>query len=522
MPHKYAQLMFTDGVKQAQREMGSRAGYQSMERGEDYNHLLSDNEAQFITERDSFYMASVSETGWPYVQHRGGPAGFMRVLDASTIGFADFSGNRQYVSTGNFRSNNRVSLFFMDYPNQRRLKLSGTIEQVADDDWDALVRLEVEGYPAAVERGFVIHIEAFDWNCPKYITLRYTEQEMSHVITPLLAENRKLKDRQESESDLKTLGDGEWPLIITGVRQLTSRIRAYELRHRDGVDLLEVSAGAHLNIPVVLESGEASERRYSICSNPARRDMYEIAVLRDENGSGGSAAVHNQFHLGLQLNCATPENFFSLHSDARPAVLIAAGIGITPIKAMAQQLDKEGREFFLHYTGSKLSQMAFQERLSKAFPGRIKLYSRETQQRLNVEALLVNAPEDSLFYVCGPQRLLSEMLEVADRLGIDPERIRYEQFSAAKVSGENSFNAKLVQSGVTLQVPENQSLLQVIHDNGIALPSGCETGDCRSCMINYEGSDVEHRDNCLTESERKTLMCPCVSRPQNDLIYLDI
>jgi predicted pyridoxine 5'-phosphate oxidase superfamily flavin-nucleotide-binding protein len=193
MAHKYAQIAFTEQVRQVQTEQNSRSAYARMDQGADYNYLLSDNEAAFIQDRDSFYMASVSETDWPYIQHRGGPKGFMRVLDESTIGFADFKGNRQYVSMGNFRGNDRVALFFMDYPNRRRLKLMGRIKPVANDNWELLARLETDGYRATVERGFVIHIEAFDWNCPQHITPRYTELELQQLIAPLIEQNKALK-----------------------------------------------------------------------------------------------------------------------------------------------------------------------------------------------------------------------------------------------------------------------------------------------------------------------------------------
>ena len=143
MAHKYAQLAFTDSVRAMQEEQNSRAGYASMDQGEDYNFLLSTVEADFIAQRDSFYMASVSETDWPYVQHRGGPKGFLKVLDASTLGFADYKGNRQYVSAGNFRNNDRVSIIFVDYPNKRRLKLMGRISQVAENDWQKLASLAI-------------------------------------------------------------------------------------------------------------------------------------------------------------------------------------------------------------------------------------------------------------------------------------------------------------------------------------------------------------------------------------------
>jgi predicted pyridoxine 5'-phosphate oxidase superfamily flavin-nucleotide-binding protein len=199
MAHQYAKIAFTDTVRQVQSEQGSRNGYSKMDVGEDYNYLLSQNEADFIHARDSFYMASVSETDWPYLQHRGGPKGFIHVIDESTLGFADFKGNRQYVSTGNFRTNDRIALFLMDYPNRRRLKMLGRIELVENTDLELMAKLETssagkEGsYRARVERGFLIHIEAFDWNCPQHITPRFSEDEIEKAIAPLLAENEALK-----------------------------------------------------------------------------------------------------------------------------------------------------------------------------------------------------------------------------------------------------------------------------------------------------------------------------------------
>jgi len=198
MGHKFAELAFTDAVKQIQNEQGSRNAYARMEAGEDSHDQLGHLEADFITQRDSFYMASVSETGWPYLQHRGGPAGFMQVIDEQTLGFADFRGNRQYVSTGNFQTNDRVSLFFMDYPSQRRLKLLGRIRLLGEQETDLLSRLTMAQYQARVERGFVINVEAFDWNCPQHITPRYTRSEVDTLIAPLLAEIDDLKQRVHS------------------------------------------------------------------------------------------------------------------------------------------------------------------------------------------------------------------------------------------------------------------------------------------------------------------------------------
>lgn len=204
MPHRYAEIAFTPTVKKAQAQFGSRNAYARMEGALDTrNHRLGDAEAEFIAARDSFYMATVSETGWPYIQHRGGPTGFIRVLDDATIGFADFRGNRQYISLGNLMSDDRVALFFMDYPNKTRLKLFGRATIVGLDDEASVSRLETPDYRARVERGFLIKVEGFDWNCPQHITERYTLEEVRGVTAPLISRIADL------EAELARLRHGE-------------------------------------------------------------------------------------------------------------------------------------------------------------------------------------------------------------------------------------------------------------------------------------------------------------------------
>lgn len=186
MPHKFTEIAFTPTVKRVQEQQGSRTAYARMEGvPEAMNHALTGAEAGFIAARDSFYMATVGETGWPYIQHRGGPAGFVRILDEHTIGIADFRGNRQYVSVGNLMTDDRVSLFFMDYPNKTRLKLFGRAKIIGLDDQATLSRLELPDYRARVERGFLITVEGFDWNCPQHIAERYTLDEIRAMTVRL-------------------------------------------------------------------------------------------------------------------------------------------------------------------------------------------------------------------------------------------------------------------------------------------------------------------------------------------------
>jgi ferredoxin-NADP reductase/predicted pyridoxine 5'-phosphate oxidase superfamily flavin-nucleotide-binding protein len=526
MGHRFAALAFTDSVREVQQALGSRADYAAMDEGADYGHVLSEREAGFITARDSLYMASVTETGWPYVQHRGGPAGFVRILDERTLGFADFRGNRQYISVGNVRKDDRVALFFMDYANRTRLKVLGRARLVGHEDAELLARLEVEDYRAAVERGWVIRIEAFDWNCPQHITPRYTEADIKRLVAPVLEENRALKaaSRTKREARPAVLGAGPLELVIAGVRQLTPRIRAYELRDSQGRELPAIQAGAHLQVPVRLEGGKAATRHYSISSDPARRDAYEIAVLREDGGSGGSRAVHDSFEIGLRLRCGLPGNDFALHDDARPAVLIAGGVGITPIKGMAHALKARGTATRLHYAARSRQEVAYREELARELGDALSVYLSGEGARMDIERVLAAAPAEAIFYVCGPHRLVDAVTRAAARLKIDPERIRIERFAASIATDARPIEVELRRAGKTIQVGSDQTILDAALAAGIDAPYSCRAGSCKTCAVKVLDGDPDHRDSALSpaERERHHLMCPCISRAKGERLVLDL
>jgi predicted pyridoxine 5'-phosphate oxidase superfamily flavin-nucleotide-binding protein len=202
MGRRFAELAFTPLVKEQQRQHNSRHLYERVEQAPDLGDRLGEDEQEFVRERDGCYMASVSETGWPYVQYRGGEKGFLRVLDAHTLGFADLRGNRQYISTGNLKHDDRVTLFLMDYRAQSRLKIMGRA-RVYEGDAEArelIERLRVPSEKTPAERAILIHVEAFDWNCQQHITPRFTQEEMAALIDPmrrrmeaLEAENQRLR-----------------------------------------------------------------------------------------------------------------------------------------------------------------------------------------------------------------------------------------------------------------------------------------------------------------------------------------
>lgn len=192
-------IAFTDSVKAEQSKRGSRKGYQKSIEKRDWRSTVSGDLTAFIAERDSFYFATSSKDGQPYIQHRGGPKGFLKVIDERTLGFADFSGNRQYISIGNLAENDRAYIFLMDYANRRRVKIWGRA-RVIEDDPDLLSKLVEPGYKARPERVFLFKIEAWDINCPQHIvprhdeeTIRFATAKLGKQLALLQAENERLK-----------------------------------------------------------------------------------------------------------------------------------------------------------------------------------------------------------------------------------------------------------------------------------------------------------------------------------------
>jgi predicted pyridoxine 5'-phosphate oxidase superfamily flavin-nucleotide-binding protein len=187
MTHRFAEIAFTGAVQAAQARYGTRAQNQRLAERAGPNDVLTDREAAFVAERDSFYLATVSETGWPYLQHRGGPKGFLKVVAPGTLAFADFGGNRQFITVGNAARNDRAALFLMDYPNRLRLKVLGrmTVSDIGSAPPELVFEVELPEYRARIERVVVIEIEAFDWNCPQHITPRFTEAEVRAAVQPL-------------------------------------------------------------------------------------------------------------------------------------------------------------------------------------------------------------------------------------------------------------------------------------------------------------------------------------------------
>ncbi|WP_273149742.1 pyridoxamine 5'-phosphate oxidase family protein [Methylophaga thiooxydans] len=426
MARTFAKIGFTSNVKTIQSKMGSRENYQTFEQGGVDEVVISESEKQFIEQRDSFYMATMNEDGWPYIQHRGGPKGFLKVIGNNKLGFADFSGNRQYLTVGNLLGNDRVCLFLMSYSERRRLKIWGRVKVIEEHVEPAQIALlEVSDFRAPVERGFVITIEALDWNCPKYITPRYTQDEVENLLAEYTKQNTK------TTNAAAYAGRGNLPMVVSAIRQLTKEVRGYELKHANGEELPGYEAGAHINVPVQLNDGSYSTHAYSLVSMKQRRHCYQIAVKCETDGDGGSLSIHKRWQVGTKVNLEEPENYFRLHSDDRPTVIIAGGIGITPLKAMAEDLMARRAAFEIHYSAKTRSAMPFYEELSELFPENTRFYfSREKpSNKLDFTRVFNAAKRGALFYICGPESFIKTALFSAAEANIDRAFIHTENFN---------------------------------------------------------------------------------------------
>ena len=208
----FGSLLFTPVVKKLQERYGSRQQYERMTKsGSSHDHFTA-FEIEFLAGRDSFYWATIGATGWPYVQHRGGPKGFLKVIDDHTLALGDFRGNKQFISTGNLLTDNRVAMILVDYPRQARLKILGRVDVLEGETADAWMdRVRVPGYNAIIERVFVIRVEAYDWNCPQHITPRYTAEEIQHAVHDIEEKLRAAEaENEELRQEIKDLRSGQY------------------------------------------------------------------------------------------------------------------------------------------------------------------------------------------------------------------------------------------------------------------------------------------------------------------------
>lgn len=300
-------------------------------------------------------------------------------------------------------------------------------------------------------------------------------------------------------------------------------ICSYELVRTDGAPLPPFEAGAHIDVHV----GGTHVRQYSLCNAPHETHRYLIGVLRDEGSRGGSAAMHDAVHAGTVLSISTPKNHFPL-VDATRTLLLAGGIGVTPILAMAETLAAKGASFEMHYCARSPERAAFRERIAgSSFADRVHFHydSGDAAQQLDLPRVLA-MPAGTHLYVCGPAGFIEHVLGAARAQGWPEAQLHVEYFSGAVIdtTGDQPFDVKLASNGQVLTVPAGRSVIQVLAEQGIEIPYSCEEGVCGTCLTRVLDGVPDHRDMYLTEEERAAndQFTPCCSRAKTRLLVLDL
>lgn len=301
-------------------------------------------------------------------------------------------------------------------------------------------------------------------------------------------------------------------------------ICSIELEATDGLPLPPFTAGAHIDLH--LRAGLV--RQYSLCSRPQERERYLIGVLRDPASRGGSQAVHEDLAVGSVLRISAPRNHFALVA-APSTLLLAGGIGVTPILAMAEVLAAEGKQFEMHYCSRAPERTAFRQRIAgSSYAGQVHFHydSGAAEQRLDLAALLSAADPDTHIYVCGPGGFIEHVKNSAGALGWPAAQVHFEYFGAAPVAagGDAPFDVRLASSGRVIPIPAGRTVAAVLLEQGVDLPVSCEQGVCGTCLTRVLDGMPDHRDAYLTDEERAAndQFTPCCSRAKSALLVLDL
>ncbi len=311
-------------------------------------------------------------------------------------------------------------------------------------------------------------------------------------------------------------------LSVTQKTDIASGITLFEFRDPEARALPAFTAGAH--IAVTTPNGLV--RRYSLCNAPAERDRYQIAVQRDANGTGGSVSLVDSVKVGDRLSVAAPENYFPLVPNAQRYLLIAGGIGITPMLAMLRELQAHQADFELVYVARFPESSAFLDELSAPeFAGRVRIHHShgDPARALNLEPILAAPTDGTHLYCCGPRRLMQAVRELSSAWPAGT--VHFEDFGTSEqpqAGGDQAFTVKLARSNTSVAVPAGVSILKALLDGGVDVPSSCESGTCGACRTKLISGVAEHRDYVLDEEEFETDIMICVSRAKCAELVLDL
>ena len=315
-------------------------------------------------------------------------------------------------------------------------------------------------------------------------------------------------------------------LKIEKIVQETSNVKSYVLKSQDGSALPAFTAGAHIDVQITLADGSTDKRSYSLASAPTDTSAYTLGVLREADGKGGSAFMHDKLGEGDMVEASNPKNHFPLDPEAENNLLIAGGIGVTPILAMARELSAQEAKFDMHYAARAPEEMAFKAEVEAVCGDNGHLYfdGGDPSKGINLKELLANRPGGLHLFVCGPGGLIEAVRKTASEQGWPENTVHFEVFKPEELDVLDSvLEVIMADSGQTYSVPADQTILDVLLDQGVDIDYDCKMGICGLCAVKVVDGEPDHRDYVLTEDEREDekLFCPCISRAKGGSITLE-
>ncbi|MGF6408492.1 PDR/VanB family oxidoreductase [Paraburkholderia sp. MM5482-R1] len=331
----------------------------------------------------------------------------------------------------------------------------------------------------------------------------------------------------ETEEAIQDIEAGTLQVRVRQVRYEGKGIKSYELTSPSGAVLPAFEAGSHIDIH--LKNGII--RQYSLSNSPAERNRYVIAVLKDEGGRGGSRAMHSEVAAGDIVTISRPRNHFALDGNAKKVILIAGGIGVTPLKAMAHELDAHGVEFEMHYCARSSEAAAFGDEMADMRrAGKLHYHfdDGEAKNQLDLRKLLAHPTSGTHVYYCGPAGFMKACAEAAEHW--PKGTVHFEHFKApeqpqrapANADAEEGCEVTIASTGTVIHFKPNQNLAELLNEAGVTVPTSCCAGLCATCKVRYLEGEVEHNDFILSDDDKQEYLTACVSRPMGKKLVLDL
>jgi len=464
---------------------------------------LDSSQQTWIRKADTFFVASAHPEHGVDASHRGGNPGFVKLLSPQRLRIPDFIGNNMFNTLGNFTSYPHAGMVFIDFERGRVLQLSGrpvilTRQEDERNETGGTARyweFEIEGWR---ESNLPIHINADFIDYSPYLP--------------------KVPYTLSAEFDHSLL------LKVERTWMASRHVKCFELTSPNGSALPLFAAGAHLKINIVNKRGTCELRHYSLLSDPACRTHYRIAVLVEPHGRGGSIFLHEKVQPGDTLEASPPKNAFHLLKDATHSILIAGGIGITPLLSMLYFLKASNSSYELHYSTKHKKDMAFRQEIEQIAGTRAHFYMSRDNTGPSLDlSTVINKPAPGMhIYVCGPYRLIQAVRDEAVFKGWSREHIHFESFGTTNTAYNQPLTVTLKKSGETIDIPSTRSILDALLDAGIRVPHDCKRGECSLCVTRVLKGTPQHRDVCLSTDEQQHSMCLCVSRAASSHLILDL